>query len=293
MSGRVLIVGCGYLGSRVACRLRELGMDVHATTRSLERARLLSDQGISPLVFDVTEPDSAAPWPSFDVVLHAVGFDRRAGHSMRRVYVDGLRAVLDRLEGKAGRFVLASSTSVYGQEGGEWVDEHSETAPRSDSGRVVLEAEHTALERASLGAVPVVILRFSGLYGPGRIIRRDLVATGRPIPSRPDTFLNLIQIEDAAQAAVAALTRPGVEAGVYIATDDRPVRRREFYGRLAGLLGAPEPIFEPPVEPDDSDRRLKNGRMKAGLGVVLRFPDISTGLPASVADQSPPAAGSM
>ena len=86
-------------------------------------------------------PETLDRLPAADRVFYAVGFDRSAGAAMREVYVEGLQNVLDRLPGSVRRFVYASSTGVYGQAGGEWVDEESPTDPQHESGRVVLEAE--------------------------------------------------------------------------------------------------------------------------------------------------------
>ena len=90
----------------------------------------------------------------------------------------------------------------------------------------------------------VVVLRFAGLYGPGRVVRRKLVELGDPIPGDPDKLLNLIHIDDAASAAVAALSIPAPDP-IYLVSDDRPVTRREYYSLIAKLLDAPPPRFVP------------------------------------------------
>ena len=117
---------------------------------------------------------------------------------MREVYVDGLQNVLDRLPASVRRFVYASSTGVYGQTGGEWVDEESPTEPQHESGRVVLEAEGRVRAWADRRGASAVILRFAGLYGPGRIVRRTMLERAEPIPGDPEKFLNLVHIDDAA-----------------------------------------------------------------------------------------------
>jgi nucleoside-diphosphate-sugar epimerase len=132
-----------------------------------------------------------------------------------------------------------------------------------------------------------IILRFAGLYGPGRLVRRGLVERGDAIPGDPDRFLNLIHIDDAARAAAAALAS-GEPESIYIVADDRPVTRREYYTRVATLLRAPEPRFESPqpetgkAARDETNKRVANHRMKRGLGLALTYPDITTGLPAAL-----------
>lgn len=287
-----LIIGCGYLGERLGIRLVQDGGRIFGTVRSPERAEAIARSGIVPVIADVLRPETLAALPAADRVFYAVGFDRSAGAAMREVYVDGLQNVLDRLPGSVDRFVYAGSTGVYGQSGGEWVDEDSPAAPEHESGRVVLEAEGRIRAWAGARGVSAVILRFAGLYGPGRIVRRALLERAEPIPGDPDRFLNLVHIDDAAAAAAAVLDCEN-PAPVYLVADDRPVTRREYYATAARVIGAPEPRFEPPrpgsVEStrDATNKRVDNRRLKADLGVVLRYPDITTGLVAALGGADP------
>lgn len=281
----LLVVGCGYLGERVAREYVHRGSPVFAVTRSPERAPSLEAIGVRPVIGDVLDP--ALDLPAVGRVLYAVGFDRSAGPSKRSVYVDGLRNVLDRLPPGVERLVYIGSTSVYGNDDGGWVDEATPAEPITDAGRICLDAERGLTAWADRSGVSTVIVRCSGLYGPGRIIRRDLIAKGEPIPGDPDRHLSLIHVDDAARAAVAALDAdaPGP---LYLASDDRPVPRREYYRVVAASLDAPPPTFTPPAPGspeaarDAVDRKVRNSRMKAELGVELRYPDITTGVPAAL-----------
>src|SRR3954451_12434504 len=165
MSG-ILIIGCGYLGRRLAARCLAEGRRVFATTRSAERADEFRTAGLEPIVCDVTDPPSLVALPAVSTVIHCVGLDRSASQPMRTIYVDGLRNVLTHLP-TPRRFLYVSSTSVYGQRDGEEVDETSATEPVEESGRVVLEAE-SVLRSVCPEAV---VLRFAGIYGPGRLLR--------------------------------------------------------------------------------------------------------------------------
>jgi nucleoside-diphosphate-sugar epimerase len=283
-----LIMGCGYLGQRVATCLRAQGEHVFGTVRSQTRALEIAAVGIEPVIADVLEPGSLTALPEVERVFYCVGFDRSAGSSMRAVYVDGLNRAIAALPRSVTRFVYASSTSVYGQTGGEWVDESSPTYPQHESGRICLEAEQCASRWPTVrdGSGSLIILRFAGLYGPGRVVRRSIVERGEPIAGDPHKFLNLIHIDDAAQAASAALAATVTES-VFLISDDRPVTRHEYYSRIATLLGAPEPRFEVPrpgsleADRDATSKRVANARMKTRLGVDLRYPDFTTGLTAS------------
>ena len=261
-----LILGCGYLGRVVARRWLAAGHRVVALTRS--HAGDLRSLGIEPVVGDVTDPGLRIP--TADVVLYSVGMDRSDGKSMRDVYVGGLTNVLNVLP-DVRRFAYVSSTSVYAQTDGGWVDEPSPTEPVEESGRVVLECERLLRERRPDAAV----LRFAGIYGPDRVIRRAAVERGEPLAADPDGSLNLIHVKDGATAVFEAADRAPARATFNIA-DDRPVTRREFYTELASLLGAPAPRFAPADE--RTNRRISNRRMRSELGVELRFPDSRTGL---------------
>ena len=282
-----LIVGCGYLGQRVGTALLRRGERVNGSVRSPERAAEIAAQGIEPLLVDVLRPDTLKAIPEINRVIHCVGFDRSSGADMHTVYVEGLKSLLERLPRSVLRVVYASSTSVYGQLSGVWVDEVSPAEPVGEAGKVCLEAERTLASWREAGLASAVILRFSGLYGPDRVIRRAMLQRGEAIPGDPGRYLNLVHIDDAVQATVAALDAERPE-DVYLVSDDRPVERSEYFTVVARLLGAPAPRFEPSSSSraesahDEANRRICNRRMRESLGVKLIYPDIHSGVPAAL-----------
>ena len=165
------------------------------------------------------------------------------------------------------RFVYASSTGVFGQTEGEWVDEDTPPHPRTESGKICLEAEERLRDWTEKRdrAAQSVILRFAGLYGPGRVVRRALVERGEPIPGDPSKLFNLIHVEDAARVAVAALSVASPDP-IYLVSDDRPVTRLEYYSLLATLLNAPSPDVRAAAEPA--------ARRKAGTQPASAWPII-------------------
>lgn len=271
-----LIIGCGYLGKRVAEIWANGGDRIHVTTRSQSRARQFLDFGWTPLVCDVTQPDTLQELPDVEIVVFAVGMDRTQPQSMHDVYVNGLRNVLDRLS-RPQRFIYISSSGVYGQTDGAWIDETCPVGPLSSSGMIVSEAETVLRE-----AIPdAIVLRFAGIYGPDRGIRRTDIVEGRPIETDPDKWLNLIRVEDGARAVLAAATnaQPGTTFNI---CDDEPVRRRDFYREMARQLGAAVPTFVAPTgrakERNKANRRIRNNRMKSELMVTLQYPTYREGL---------------
>src|SRR5437763_7550859 len=274
-----LILGCGYLGRVLAGQWLAEGRRVAATTRSPQRAGEWLRPGLEPVVCDVLDPESLRALPEAGVVAYCVGFDRAAGRPTREVYVDGLANVtaeLTRPGRRQPRFVYVSSSGVYGQADGTEVDEDSPTEPREESSRVALAAEVTLRRRLP----SAVVLRFAGLYGPGRLIRAQALRSGEPLAGDPDGWLNLIHVADGA-AAVRAAAERGRPGAVYNVCDDRPVRRRDFYARLAELLGAPPPAFVPAPH-EGANRRVSNRKMRQELGLAFRYPSYEEGLTASV-----------
>ncbi len=274
-----LIVGCGYLGQQVARRWQEQGLRVAVTTRSAERAAVFAQQQLTPFVCHVLEPESLALLPSADVVLQAVGYDRQSGQSQREVYVTGLTHLLTALSGRYQKFLQISSTSVYGQSDGSFVDETSATKPLRENGEIVLEAE-AVVDRL---AANWLILRLSGIYGPNRLLARmNQAMTPAPIPGNPEAWLNLIHVKDAAEVIDRAATAK-VHNEVILVSDDLPLQRREYYETLARLLQAPAPLFaveEPDPKGDRGlNKRCLNQKMHQVLQPKLQFPTIATGLP--------------
>ncbi len=279
-----LIIGCGYLGRRVAQRWLDASDDVFALTRSEANAAALRELGIEPLIGDVTQAHSLNALPECDTVLHAVGFDRSAAPSKREVYVDGLRNVLDRVADRCGRFLHISSTSVYGQEDGELVDEDSPCEPAHESGQICLDAEQLVFERRARGEFPAAtILRLSGIYGPQRLLARmETIRAKQPLPGNPNAWLNLIHVDDAAAAVVAAAELAADQSGLFLVSDDEPTRRRTYYETLAQLLGVDGVRFDGDVPARHTrglGKRCCNRRLRDELGLVLRYPTIEVGLP--------------
>lgn len=285
MATSCLVIGCGYLGERVAALWQAAGHHVSVVTRSSQRAKTLRASGFLPIVAEITQPETLANLPAADVVLFAVGHDRAAGLPIEQVYVDGLKNVLAALPRVPQRFVYISSTGVYGQVDAEWVTEASACEPTRAGGRACLAAE--ALLQASPVGPQAIILRLAGIYGPGRIPRVADIRAGLPIAAPPEGFVNLIHVDDAARIVVAAaeqLTPPQL----YIVSDGHPVQRAEYYAELARLVGAPPPTFTPPAaeahvaQRAGSDKRVSSAKLFADLPLKLQYPSYREGLAAIV-----------
>lgn len=275
-----LIIGCGYLGRRVARQWLAQQRPVVGLTRG--SAEVLAGLGIVPVVGDVLDPPTLRQLPEAATILYAVGIDRSAGHSMRAVYVDGLDNILDTLR-PCRRFIYVSSTSVYSQTDGGIVDETSPTDPIEESGKIALEAEqHLRTKRPD-----AIILRLAGIYGPNRLFRRQAqLRSGEPMTGDPERWLNLIHVDDGANAVLAAESH-GAPGATYNIVDDAPSTRRAFYTLLAELAGAAAPRFDGESDPRANNRRVSNAKAKAMLDWQPNYPSYREGLPAAVSESTP------
>ena len=306
----VLVVGTGYLGRVVAQMSRRNGQRVYATTRRKSRFDSLAADQLLPVQFDWTLPStyrnlptsqlSASPLSASPRVLIAVSYDRNSPRSRYESQVGGLGNLLRLLPADA-RIVYISTTGVYHQTDGRWVDETSPTHPTGLGGRVHLQAEQ--LLHSMRPFAPWNILRLAGIYGPGRVPRAADVVAGRPIASPELGFLNLIHVHDAARAVLAswdrlgqtsmgqakgsealAAVRPGLQSRLYVVGDDAPVVRGDFYREIAAQTHSPPPEFiAPPADApvrmrSNSNKRVWNRKLRRELLTTLVYPDYRCGL---------------
>ncbi len=298
----LLIVGCGHLGGRVGQNAKSLGWSVAATTRN--HMDTLAQQGFHPFRFDWNDTRDLESISQtiedyhVDRILISVSYDRNSRVDRFHSQVGGLVRLLQRIRSTSEQFnrnvpdiCYISTTGVYHQTGGVWVDEHSTTRPTREGGRAHLLAE--AKLRGCLGHSPWTILRLSGIYGPARVPRATDVRAGHPIASPPDGYLNLIHVDDAAAAAIAALSwadhrdvnvKTTQRERLYVVSDDRPVIRRQFYDEIARQTRSPEPTFIAPAGDSpvryrgETDKRIWNRRCKRDLVPQLRYPTYVEGL---------------
>ena len=271
---RVLIAGCGYIGAPTGKRLVERGCTVFGLRRS--QAKLPA--GVELVRGDLSRLDSLGSLPEgIDTVIYAAGAGASDEAAYRAVYMDGpsnlLRAMREQGE-EPGRFLFCSSTAVYGQRRGEWVDEDSVTRPTRWNGELLLAAE--SLVRAC--GVPAVVLRLGGIYGPGRTRLVDRVRSGAARIQAEPHFGNRIHREDAAGAlAHLALAPQGHD--LYLGVDGQPSDEADVLRWLAGELGvASKPAVgaEDAPGPRAGSKRCRNDRLCAS-GYKFRYPSFREG----------------
>lgn len=264
----LLLAGAGDLGTRTGMLARHHEWPVIGLRRHVP---LDDHSGIEWVEADLSEPTSLRlKHRKITHVLYAVSPDQRSQAAYERVFLHGLENLLNELDLKAlKRFVFVSSSAVYGPST-EWVDENSPTEPTQFNGKVLLEAEQLLHHRIPAQAV---VIRPSGLYGPGRTQLLDRLREGRAtVPDDPEHWANRLHIEDAARACWHLLRTPA-PFPCYIGTDSRPHRITELYDGLADLLEVAHPERR---QSNEGGKRLSNQRL-LDSGFQLDWPDALQG----------------
>jgi nucleoside-diphosphate-sugar epimerase len=270
---KVLVAGCGDLGTEVGLRLVATGHEVVGLRRRPEQ---LPD-ALVPLAGDLTV--TLPPLPDdVEVVVLAQAAGARDVETYRAVYLDGTRRVLEGLvaAGARPRRVLhVSSTAVYGVDDGSWVDETTPATPETATGEVLLAAEGAVHD----APFPATVLRLAGIYGPGRTRLIDQVREGLARRPRRPSPTNRIHRDDAAGAIVHLLTAVQAPAACYLGVDHDPADRAEVLAFLAGELGRPLPPLEhdePAPARRGGAKRCRNDRLVA-TGYRFAYPTYREG----------------
>ncbi len=290
---RVLIAGCGYVGTELGLQLAAPARD-GATVWGLRRDPSRIPAPIRPLAADLSDPELACLLPEVDAVVYAASADRSEPGPYRAAYVDGLRNLLSAVceQGSSVRqLIFVSSTAVYGDAASGWVDEATPTEPDSFRGEIVLEGERLALE-APLAST---VVRLGGIYGPGRRRLIDQVRSGAPCPA--GVWSNRIHRDDAAgivrhlldrgrtgEGATPDIATPEGATGreIFIGVDDEPALLCDVHAWVADLLGTPHPAPTEASGRRRSNKRCSNRRIREA-GYHFRFPSYREGYGAMLA----------
>jgi nucleoside-diphosphate-sugar epimerase len=290
---RLLIFGCGYIGTAVADAALARGWTVTALTRNAAHARQLTSRGILTVVADLAD----AAWHAQvdraqDVILNTVSSGGGGLEGYQRAYVEGTRSILawagERVD---ATFIYTGSTSVYPQGAGEMVTEETPAGEGgSEAARPLLEAER--LIRESTCFARWFILRLAGIYGPGRHYLVDQLRAGATVfPGTGKHRLNLAHRDDIVSAILACAQAPAeLRNEIFNVADDAPVPKEEVTAWLAGQLGVTAPIFVrnggelPPGAArvrgrsgPVPDRRISNSKLQRMLGWRPAYPGFRDG----------------
>jgi nucleoside-diphosphate-sugar epimerase len=289
-----IILGCGYVGLQVAKLWLSAGDRVLAVTRSIDRASELVELGIEPVVWDwlETSHESASPLanlstPPVATVLIAVSH-ASSSHAVGLAQL--LKCPVVNPDSGQPRWIYLSTTGVFADppaEGSLWVDETSPVEPKRSGSINALEAERW-LENSG---IEHVVLRPAGIYGPGRIPNLQPLRDGESMAVDPESYLNLIHVEDLA-LAIAAVAEGSIKHRLYCVCDGNSVKRREYYEFIAQRLGLQNPVFSESFNKEtirkrgQGNKRVSNQRLLADYALDLHYPDYRIGLSSLVEEMS-------
>ena len=280
MPQSTLIIGCGYIGLPLAVQLKAAGNHISAWVHSPESAVLLTGRGFSQILVGNVADEQI--WQTigkkFDLVIHCASSSGGGAPAYEEVYVQGsLRMTVHQPQ---ARKVFVSSTSVYGQVGGEVVTETSKAEPESGTGRILRRAEQMVLNAGA------TVLRSSGIYGPHRGVLFEKYRRGEAIiEDDGQRWINQIHQRDlvAALAHIIEASKPGE---IYNASDDTPVKYRDYYAWCSKFLSQPMPPhgeINSERKRGRTNKRVSNAKLHA-TGWKPIYPSFREGL---AADHSP------
>ncbi|KAA5605640.1 SDR family oxidoreductase [Roseospira marina] len=282
----LLCLGMGYTARRLGHRLQAEGWHVAGTARPSTGTAALTAEGFEALLFDRATPLSVETLNRFGHILVSVPPDE-AGDPVLDTMSDALA------QAETPRWIgYLSTTGVYGDTGGAWVDETSPTEPTQPRSIRRREAESAWLDLHRRHGRPVEVFRLAGIYGPGRSAL-DTVRAGRAHRViKPGHVVCRIHVDDIGRMLRAAMATPS-PGWVFNGADDEPAPPQDVIAEACALLGVTTP---PEVALEDADlspmarsfyadtRRVGNSRIKDRLGVTLRYPTYREGLRAILAD---------
>lgn len=275
------IVGVGYVGNRL---LQEAPGSLWLMSRSRDRCETWELAGHTSCCADLDEVDSLPPWiRSLDGIFYLAPPPAHGCEDRRMaVFLEWIA------ERPPKRIVYVSTTGVYGDCGGAWVDETSPINPGSDRARRRVDAEQRLQAFADCHDVQLVILRVPGIYGPGRL-PLERIRRGDPVLCPEDApWSNRIHVDDLVACCQAAM-HPEAEPGVYNVADSAPSSMTDYLYAVADAAGlqrppcvnleeAPKVIGKGMMSYLRESRRISNTKMREQLGVRLRYPSLGEGL---------------
>jgi nucleoside-diphosphate-sugar epimerase len=289
MTTRVGILGCGYVGLELVRQLAD-EYDVVGVRRSQEGCSAIDAAGGTAIQADITDQGDLERIPDVDWLVFAASSGGRGAKAAERIYVDGLRTVIEAFGSRTvspEQLVYTSSTGVYGDHDGDWVDEETELSPTTEKTRVLAEAERITREFAPEHGIEGTVVRFAGLYGPDRY-RLERYLDG-PVT---EGYLNMIHRDDAAGTVGFALESASED--VLLAVDDEAADKWEFADWLADECGVERPPKQTKAErlSDDgvseaarrrilTSKRCSNGRLRE-LGYEFDYPTYREGYRAAI-----------
>jgi nucleoside-diphosphate-sugar epimerase len=259
----IVIIGCGYIGSETALIWKKKGHIVTSTTRNPDRLQQLSKVSQKSIILKGNDEDELIPLiTDNEVILVAIAADSPEHYESAYLNTAQIFRHLALEMDLPRHLIYTSSTSVYGDHHGQWVDETSELLAKSDQAKILIEAEKTYLSLAEIGW-RVSILRLAEIYGPGRELSfRVKQLEGHTLPGSGGHYTNMVHKSDCAAAIDYAL-RHHLE-GTYNLADDEHPTRKELYDAISQKFKIPKVKWDPEhTSLHTGNKRVSNHKIKA------------------------------
>lgn len=281
-AGHLFCFGYGYTCDYLGHELVKEGWKISGTTRSCEKREELRARGICAHIFDHEKP-LLDPYAILDGVTHLLISTPPDDHGDTVFQLHGI----DLAKIPSLKWVgYLSTTGVYGDRGGEWVDEKGELRPTSKRGSRRVEAEAQWMSLYRHYNMPLHVFRLAGIYGPGRSALDSVRAGMARRINKPGHVFGRVHVEDIVQVLLASMHNPA-PGNIYNVCDSNPAPSHEIIEYACQILGRPVP---PMVDFEDANlapitrsfymdnRRVRNDKIKSELGVALKYDDYKAGL---------------
>jgi nucleoside-diphosphate-sugar epimerase len=278
--GKLFCFGLGYSALALAKTLLAEGWGVVGTCRAAEKQADFARRGVEALLFESDRPLAESAFEGVTHVLQSIppGAEGDPVLAMHGAMLARRRQIR--------WFGYLSTTGVYGDRGGDWVEEHDDLQPTGERGRRRVAAEVGWSRLLYAEGLPLHVFRLAGIYGPGRSALDSLRAGTAKRVIKPGQVFSRIHVADIVQVLHASMARPNAGA-VYNVCDDDPAPPWEVVEYAAELLGIPAPSAVPFEQAElsdmarsfyDDNKRVRNERIKRELGVQLMYPSYREGL---------------
>lgn len=301
MAARLLVIGAGYTGERLAEAGHDRDWEVVGTSRTDEKLEALDELGVQPVRWDVLEDDPGQ-------LADHVGGETQIAYSIPTLYreyergddevprhVEPVQRVLEVAENQgADRFIYLSSTSVYGDHDGAWIDEETDTEPTAPNGRMRRDIERCVLDDER--SIDTNVARLVGIYGPGRTLFKYIESGRYQLVDGGEKPTNRVHVDDIVRSVLAMIDEAPSGARLYNVSDGNPKTVAHVVEWMVDRLGIERPDqisldeYADKRGPDAVARwkntyRVQNQRLVDELGVRMEYPDVFAGYTALFEDR--------
>lgn len=261
---KIAIIGCGYIGKALAKYWFSKDHTITVTTRSQEKANELSQIAHNVhILADINEEDLTRVVQNQDIIVITIAADNASAYE--KTYLNTAKTLAKVLAkpNSVKQIIYTSSTSVYGEHEGAWVDEMTTPAPHNAQSQILLETERILLSLKN-PSTNVCLFRLGEIYGPNREIRERLRRLkGKTLPGTGENYTNLIHVDHIVTSIDQAIQRQ--LQGIFNLCEDFHIPRMTFYQKICQKENLPQPTWDNKISPHGGNKRVSNAKIKHAL----------------------------